>query len=393
MWRRVWTARSATLADFSAAALDRAGLPPVTGDASLAVDLATLAGAASFTSLKVYPNGTPEIFAGGSLHYPIELSQNTIIGTRTESTLQADFYGPRHEDVAGVLHDPRAGLLASFGATFDERPTREDVIASADYSVGLSYQRNTLNPVDEGWGMYRCRAGAACEIRHDPTGPIGWSDWMATTRESVLTSTAGWTLRNTAQPEADYDYVLLERLTSASTDGARGRHVIDTLTGTLGHMAFGVGFEQYSKTGRWIRMRSSPDFEQPLDRCAREQLSGGLPGGRARWSGLMLGYQSSYDWGENPFVEGRATVDFSLSTNLVDVMFSEVASRDGVRTLSDFGFEDSSSCIGRNIQGRRRRHHLRYAFFGPANEEAGGMFYHNAANVTGSFGARREESV
>ena len=41
------------------AALDRRGLPPVTGDAGLALDLGTLDGTASFTSLLVYPRWTP----------------------------------------------------------------------------------------------------------------------------------------------------------------------------------------------------------------------------------------------------------------------------------------------------------------------------------------------
>ncbi len=40
------------------AAIDRAGLPPVTGDASLAVNLGTLDGTASFTSLRVHTRGT-----------------------------------------------------------------------------------------------------------------------------------------------------------------------------------------------------------------------------------------------------------------------------------------------------------------------------------------------
>ena len=128
------------------AALDRMGLPPVTGDATLSVYLATLDGAASFTSLTVYPDGTPEIFADGSLHYPIELSANAIAGTGPGVTFQADFYGPNHEDVAGVLHDPQAGLLASFGATVDERSFREGVIASADYSV----QPDTLTLEESG---------------------------------------------------------------------------------------------------------------------------------------------------------------------------------------------------------------------------------------------------
>ena len=95
-------------------ALDRSGLPPVTGDAGLALDLGTLDGTASFTSLLVYPDGIPETFAGGTLYYPFGLSDGVIVGTGAGLTLRADFYGPGHEEVAGLIHDPRAGLLGSY---------------------------------------------------------------------------------------------------------------------------------------------------------------------------------------------------------------------------------------------------------------------------------------
>ena len=133
------------------AAIDRAWLPPVTGAASLAVNLGTLDGRASFTSLTVHTEGTPGVFAGGSLHYPFELSANALVGTTAGSTLRADFYGPRHQDVAGTLHDPGAGLLAGFGATVDDRPSREEVIASADHMGGVSFQRGRrMRPTTDG---------------------------------------------------------------------------------------------------------------------------------------------------------------------------------------------------------------------------------------------------
>lgn len=368
------------------AVLDRTGLPPVTGDATLSVYLATLDGAASFTSLTVYPDGTPEVFAEGSLYYPIELSANKIIGTGAGSTFQADFYGPNHEDVAGVLHDPQAGLLASFGATLDERPSREDVIASADYLVGLSRQINTPDSVDEGWSHYRCGADASCEMRHNPTGPVSWSDWITTTRENVLVSTAGWDSWNVARTEAEHDFVRIERLTSASTDGARGRHVIDGYTGTMEYVAFGTGLEHYTN---WTTEPDviSPDFEHRWT-GVQGTLSGNLPGGRARWSGLMLGYQYNLPSSENRLVEGRTTVDYSLSTNLVDVMFSDVASRDGQRDIPDFGFENLQAVADGTFAHSDESGRIYGAFFGPVHEESGGIFHHYEADVFGSFGAR-----
>ena len=105
------------------AATGRTGLPPVTGAARLAVNLGSLDGTAGFTSLEVHADGTPESFAGGSLHYRFDVSDNAILGSETGSTLRAGFYGPNHQDVAGTLHDPDVGLLAGFGGTYDDGTT------------------------------------------------------------------------------------------------------------------------------------------------------------------------------------------------------------------------------------------------------------------------------
>ena len=370
------------------AAIDRAWLPPVTGDASLAVNLGTLDGAASFTSLEVYTGGTPEIFSDGSLHYPFEVSANAIIGTAEDSTLLADFYGPRHEDIAGTLHDPRAGLLASFGATLDDRRSRKEVIAAADYMWGRYYQNGSADPAKDGWYRYRCGADSACESRH--AGSDGWSDWMPTTRERVLLSTAGWDWRDAARPDTDRDFVRIARQSAASTDGRQGRHVVDSYAGTLEHVAFGTGFEKY--TDWWTESSgASPSFYNFFNRWSGFQggLSGSLPDGLARWAGPMLGYQGGHAARDDPFVEGLATVEYSLSANLVDVAFSEVASRDGQRDPPDFGFEGLRPQADGTFAGGGDSGHLNGAFFGPRHEEAAGAFHHNATHVTGSFGARR----
>ena len=366
-------------------ALDRSGLPPVTGDANLAVDLGTLDGTASFTSLAVYPDGIPETFASGYLYYPFELSDNAIVGTEASSTLLADFYGPRHEDIAGTLHDPRAGLLASFGATVDDRPSREDVIASADYMLGRYYQSGASDPADDGWYGYRCGADSACESRH--AGSDGWSDWMPTTRERVVSATAGWDLRDAERPDADHDFVRIARQSAASMDSRQGRHVVDSYTGTLEHMAFGVGFEKY--TDSWTDSNGTPPGFRNLWSGFQGTLSGGLPDELARWSGPMLGYQGGHAAGDNPFVEGLATVEYSLSSNRVGVAFSEVTSRNGRRNLSDFGFEDLRPQADGTFSGGGDSGVLNGAIFGPSHDEAAGSFHHNATHVTGSFGARR----
>ena len=367
------------------AAIDRAWLPPVTGAASLAVNLGTLDGRASFTSLTVHTEGTPGVFAGGSLHYPFELSANALVGTTAGSTLRADFYGPRHQDVAGTLHDPGAGLLAGFGATVDDRPSREEVIASADHMGGNSYQRGAADPADDGWYTYRCEVDSDCESRHGAT--TGWTDWTATTREGVLTATAGWELRSGEIPDADHGFVRIARQSLAVTDGGRGRHVMDGYTGTLENVAFGAGFEKY--TDEWTDPDGQPAGFYRKWAGFQGALSGGVPSSVARWSGGMVGYHSGRAANEAPFVEGLATVGLSLSDSRVDVAFSEVVSRDGSRQLADFGFDDLRLGTDGTFTGGGTAGLVDGALFGSSHEEAAGAFHHNAAGVTGSFGARR----
>ena len=120
---------------------------------------------------------------------------------------------------------------------------------------------------------------------------------------------------------------------------------------------------------------------------------GSVPGGHARWSGRMQGYQFNRPPNDDPFVEGRATLDFGLSTNLLDVKFSEVGSRDGKRSLSDFGFEDLPVTVDKTFAHSDDSGHLYGAFFGPADEEAAGSFRHNETDIFGSFSARRIPDV
>ena len=365
------------------AAIDRAALPPVVGDANLTVDLDTLDGTANFTSLEVYLDEKSEAFADGALYYPFVLSDNAIVGTEENSTLSANFYGPRHEDVAGTLLDPRAGLLASFGATHDERPQREEVMASADYMAGRSYRSGAADSTNDGWYEYRCNSASSCEFRDSDAGY--WNDWATVPRDSVLVATAGWDGRSTGRLDADFDFVRIERQTAAFTDGRQGRHVVDGYTGTMEHGAFGTGFEKYADW--WTDPTATTSDLFKVWAGVQGAVADGRPDERARWSGLMLGYQYGHGARNNPFVDGRATVDYHLSTSLMDVAFSELESRDGERELPDFGFDGLQPLADGTFAGGGDAGGLRGAFFGPAQEEVAGVFHHNAADVTGSFGA------
>ena len=92
-----------------------AALPPVFGDAELSVELADLTGTALFDDLTVEVDGVSRTFRMSSLSYGISVSGNGF--SDEEGHIMGGFYGPAHEEMAGVLDDRVARLIAGFGGT------------------------------------------------------------------------------------------------------------------------------------------------------------------------------------------------------------------------------------------------------------------------------------
>lgn len=88
-------------------------LPPVFGDVELAVDLATLSGAVRFDNLRSATRGVLTDFRVPSLAYDILVSGNSF--SDAQDRVSGGFFGPRHEEMAGVLDDRAVNLLAGFG--------------------------------------------------------------------------------------------------------------------------------------------------------------------------------------------------------------------------------------------------------------------------------------
>ncbi len=97
--------------------LERPMLPPVFGDAELQVELSTLQGTATFDSLTTHLNGVSTAFRASRLEYGITVSGNSF--SDDDGRVRGGFFGPGHEEMAGVLDDRRAmaNLLAGFGGT------------------------------------------------------------------------------------------------------------------------------------------------------------------------------------------------------------------------------------------------------------------------------------
>ena len=372
------------------AAVDHAGLPPVVGDANLSIGLDDLTGKASFTSLRVLSDGERYVFGDGSLHYPIAVAGNAIIDAAPGVSLAADFYGPRHDEIAGTLDDSRAGLVASFGARQDDRPDYPEAIADADHVRGMMSQVSFGHGGEDGWHRFRCGAGPDCESRHRWWEP--GSEWRAVAaaedmspRERVLDWTAGWGPWLSADLLSDDGAVRIERRHARATDGRRGRYAKDGYFGTMENAAFGAGVQSVADWdggdgGLLDRRIAGAGFQG--------DLAGSRPAGNAVWEGRMVGYQSGVATGEDPFVQGAARVSVSLSRSEVDIGFTGVAAMDRGRRLGDFGYEDIPLGSDGSFAGFDDGH-VEGAFFGPAHREAAGMFQHNVNRVTGSFGAVR----
>ncbi len=105
--------------------LGRKRLPPVTGDAALSVDLSTLDGTARFSNLRVHVGNARQKtrakdFRKTELSYDIDVNGNSI--GDVANRISGGFFGPAHQEVAGVLNDtrPEVNLLAGFGGIRDD---------------------------------------------------------------------------------------------------------------------------------------------------------------------------------------------------------------------------------------------------------------------------------
>lgn len=90
-------------------------LPPVFGDAELQVELSTLEGTALFDDLTVHVRGISEPFRSPRLEYDIGVAGNAF--SDADGRVLGGFYGPGHEEMAGVLNDRAVNLVAGFGGT------------------------------------------------------------------------------------------------------------------------------------------------------------------------------------------------------------------------------------------------------------------------------------
>ena len=202
-------------------------------------------------------------------------------------------------------------------------------------------------------------------------------------RQRVLGWTAGWGDWLSEDMFADHGTIRIARRYGNETDGGTGRYHTDGYFGTMEHAGFGTGLHRFRD---WEQENGESSSLELAGTGFQGDRSGSRPSGSATWVGRMLGHQWDQEAGEDPFVQGHATVRMSLASNRVDIDFSSVRSMDRERTLESFGFDDISLSSDGTFDGFDEGN-VEGAFFGPAHEEVAGMFQKNGNSVIGSFGA------
>ena len=100
-------------------ATDLEKFAPVFGDARIVLSGDTLDGSVSFTNLRTVKDAEGEValmaWRRASLGYGVKVEGNSFrdVGTK----VSGDFYGPQHEEVAGILNDGPEKILGAFGGT------------------------------------------------------------------------------------------------------------------------------------------------------------------------------------------------------------------------------------------------------------------------------------
>jgi len=155
----------------------------------------------------------------------------------------------------------------------------------------------------------------------------------------------------------------------------------------MAHAAFGTGFFRFHD---WEGQDGEVLDFYNRGSGVQGDLTGTRPAGGATWDGRMIGHQSGLDAGEDPFVQGRARVRVSFGSDRVDIAFSGLSSTDFEREVADFGFDDIPLSSDGTFEGFDEGH-LEGAFFGPAHQEAAGMFHKNTNTMLGSFGATAQD--
>ena len=97
-------------------------LVPVSGDAELTVNLDTFDAEANFDNLTVHEHGatTSRAFRAPTLNYALSIDGNGFADA--DGRVEGAFYGPEHEEMAGILDDRRTevNLIAGFGGNRTE---------------------------------------------------------------------------------------------------------------------------------------------------------------------------------------------------------------------------------------------------------------------------------
>ena len=304
---------------------------PVTGDAALDVTLtaAAISGTATLDRLVRHENGATQDFREPSLSYPVQIDAeaNTFVATRRNAyDLRGGFYGPVHDEMAGIVNDEKAELLASFGGRSVDPST-------ASRPQGRTVPTPGAEPVLGRTGAARVTGTTTYAVTN-----VGgrFPGRFAGTRSSR--SFEEWGLWAKRGEETLFKAIIEDD---------------DSL----------FALDDYA-----IMVAGTPTGSNPVS-------------GPAVWTGTVLAYDSHPDTYGTP-VTGKARLEADLSAATIDVAFSNFT-----EGHADMSWRDLSLRSGA-FSGRSGDSTISGAFYGAGHEGVAGEFSRD--RLDGVFGALRQ---
>ncbi|MBC6407144.1 MAG: hypothetical protein GDA40_02995, partial [Rhodobacteraceae bacterium] len=401
----------------------------------------------AFTNIRDIDRGGAPHGDGSDIEFPdVAVSENgryavAETGNNGQS-LAGAFYGPSHEEAAGVFE--HSNLVGSFGALLRDDET-ETLFTEVTPELLTAVGGEVADLLDEGAGdalagpetttttiahIRAARIDSAGNFIDDDLSPVEFDsidgaayyvENKGEDDENVITFTSTCTGESSSTTtiincpldsggytaNAPYNPALLtDEDTSAVLyrHAASGLEMIESRQRDSARRAFGSWMEyaSFAVITESTVVETTPETGPLTFAFAAGDATGARPTNNivsATWEGVMVATTLTGDAAGN-ILQGDASLEYTGADNELDVMFDRIVNIDldgAAHSDPSFGFEDVILQADGTYTQRTTNNdgvileRLDGSLYGPGHEEAAGFFEHSDSGLVGSFGAFQTE--